>query len=502
MTSQERLKYLLNHPEELIKKKPFTRGSDRYTQDDSRNRYSVGETVDATLPDYERQIVSQSRYLAELDPACHDVLFDDNIPSITVKLNDGTYADIKSKKMAVPFQRMILSKQVQHLCTYDIQFTLDNNNPSEQDKKDFATFKKYWKRRNQGGMRTKLVRAQKSCGDAGLLFYMDRNGCIKSRLLSYQDGYVICSHNDDNGDRLLECVYYRSNGVEYIDAYADTKQYRFEKDPKAVADGKPAGWAVVGDVNGKDHGFQEIPLVTKRGQVAWDNVQDLIEVYEILYNIFLVIQKRHGWGLLYIKGTFSEKAKRIAGSVILNDASLNKDGDAKYLAPPTPDGMLDTLKLLEDTIQKGSGTTFILPKDISLSGDISGVAVQIAQSLDHEEALSAVVEWQNVADKMQRLFKYGLAKELVGKGIDAEAITRFDGMDILSTFMVWQPRSETEYNTMLETMKSNGILSQKTAVEKNTVSAPDEELRLAAEAEAARATNETNNQNGNQTEEE
>lgn len=487
MTPQERIDYLLAHPDDLIKKKPFTRGSDRITREQAPgNKTSrVGEKVAATVPEYERDIITQDRYLAELDPACHDVLFDNNIPSITAKLNDGSFVEIEFRKMSVPFQKMILNKQVQHLCTYDIQFTLDNNDPSDEEKEAFATFKKYWKRRNQGGMRTKMVRAQKSCGDAGLLFYFDRTGCIKSRLLCYQDGYVICSHNDENGDRLMECVYYKVDSIEYIDAYTDKFQYRFVKDPTKVAEGE-SGWAVDAAVNGTEHGFDEIPLVTKRGDVAWEPVQELIEVYEIIYNIFLVIQKRHGWGILYIKGTFSEKAQKIAGSVILNDASLNRDGDAKYLAPPSPDGMLDTLKLLEDSIQKGSGTTFILPKDISLSGDISGIAVQIAQSLDNEEALSAAVEWQNVADKMQRLFKFGLAKELVKKQIDKNAITKFNKMDILSTFKVWQPRSETEYNTMLETMKANGIISQKTAIEKNTVSAPDEELRVAAEEESVK----------------
>lgn len=501
MTPEEQIKHLLANPDEMIKKKPFTRGAEQHTPEtpNSENRVKVGEKTKASLPDFERYVVTQDRFLAELDPACHDVLFDENIPSITAKLKDGTYVDIEFKKMSVPFQKMIVKKHVQHLCTYDIQFTLDNNEPTEQEKKDFATFKKFWKRRNQGGMRTKMVRAQKSCGDAGLLFYFDRNGHIKSRLISYQDGYVICSHNDEFGDRLMECVYYKADGIEYIDAYTDTAQYRFSRNGVTAENN---GWVVDPNINGKKHGFPENPLVTKRGPVAWDPVEDEIEVYEIIYNIFLVIQKRHGWGVLYIKGTFNEKAKKIAGSVILNDQSLNKDGDAKYLTPPTPDGMLETLKLLEETIQKGAGATFILPKDISLSGDISGVAVQIAQSLDHEEALSSVVEWQNVADKMQRLFKYGLAMELVNTGDDKDAITRFEDMEILSTFKVWQPRSETEYNTMLESMKSNGILSQKTAVEKNTESAPDEELRIEAEKEAAAAL-EAKNQTvtGNKTEE-
>ncbi|MBP5461411.1 MAG: phage portal protein [Lachnospiraceae bacterium] len=471
---------MLAHPEELIKKKPFTRGSDSACQDNENEDANVGETVTATLPDFSRKIISQARYLAELDPACHDVLFDDNIPSITAKVGENQYVEIKFRKLAIPFQKMILNKKVQHLCTYDIQFTLDNSKPSEKAKDDFALFKKYWKRRNQGGMRTKLVRSQLSCGDGGLLFYFDRNDHIKSRLLSYKDGYVICSHNDDNGDRLLECVYYKSGEDEYIDVYSDKNQWRLKKDAWTDEKGNAHLWAVDPEVNGVEHGFEEIPLVTKRGDVAWEQVQELIEVYEVIYNIFIVIQKRHGWGILYIKGTFSEHAKKLAGSVILNDTTLNKDGSAQYLTPPSPQGTIDTLNLMEESIQKGAGATFILPKDLHLSGDVSGVAVQIAQSLDNEEALAAVGEWQNVADKMTRLFKYGLSKELVKKG-DKDAVTRFSALEIMSTFKVWQPRSETEYNTMLETMKANGILSRKTAVEKNTESSPDEEIRIATE---------------------
>ena len=475
------LAQLLANPKELLKKKPFTRGSDSPTPigpDGLSGAAQVGATVTAELPNFEREVISQSRYLAELDPASHDVLFDENIPSITAKLKDGSYVDIKFQKMAIPFQKAILKKKVLHLCGNDILFTLDNEKPSEDVVKDFATFKRYWKQRNQGGMRTKMVTAQLSCGDAGLLYYFDRHGCIKSRLLSYQDGYVICSHNDDNGDRLAEAVYYKSDDKEYIDVYTDLYQYRYVK-----SDG--GEWKMDSTVNGKKHGFTEIPLVTKRGSVAWDDVETLIEVYEIIYNIFLVIQKRHGWGVLYIKGTFDQKAKKIAGNIILNDSSLNHDGDAKFLAPPSPQNMIETLKLMEESIQKGAGVTFILPKDISLSGDVSGVAVQIAQSLDNEEALSAAIEWQNVASKMARLFKYGLAKELVKKEKDKTAITRFVAMDISASFKIWRPRSDAEYNQMLVQLKGAGVLSQQTAIEKNTESTPDESLRVEKETREA-----------------
>lgn len=497
MTPQEKITYLISHPEELLRKKPFTRGTAHPVPSCETTEAEVGETLPAVLPDTKKRIISQKRYLAELDPSCHDVLFDENIPSITAKIGDNQYVEIEFRKMGVPIQREILNKQVLHLCGYDIQFTLDNNAPTDEERKDFATFKRYWKRRNQGGMRTKMVRAQKTCGDAGLLYYFDRYGRIKSRLISYEDGYVICSHNDDNGDRLLESIYYRVGDIQYIDTFTDTQQFRHVKDPGKVTEDGESEWKIDPNVNGIEHGFNEIPLVTKRGHVAWDSVQDIIEVYEIIYNIFLVIQKRHGWGILYIKGTFDQYAKKLAGAIILNDSSLNHDGSAQFLTPPTPQGMLDTLKLMEESIQKGSGTTFILPKDLSLSGDVSGVAVQIAQSLDNEEALAAAIEWQNVADKMCRLFKYGLAVELAKKRNDTTAVTRFLGMDVLASFKVWRPRSDSEYNQMLSTMVGAGILSTKTGIEKNTEAAPDEELRVSAEADAAASEEGTNNNNTN-----
>jgi hypothetical protein len=233
----------------------------------------------------------------------------------------------------------------------------------------------------------------------------------------------------------------------------------------------------------KAHGFSEIPLVTKRGKVAWDNVQSIIEVYEIIYNIFLVIQKRHGWGILYIKGKFNDTAKKIAGAIVLNDTSIDGNGSAEFKAPPSPQNMIDTLNLMEETIQKGSGTTFLLPKDVNSSGDISAQAIMLTQSLDIENALQGVIEWQNVADKMARLFKEGLAKELVLYNKDEYAVTDFDNLDISAKFKVWMPRNESEYNQTLVTLAGAGLISKETGIEKNTISNPDEKMRVQREFE-------------------
>ena len=148
--------------------------------------------------------------------------------------------------------------------------------------------------------------------------------------------------------------------------------------------------------------------------------------------------------------------------------------------------MFETLKNLLRAIQIASSTTFILPDDIRLSGDVSGLAVQLTKELDLLNAEQKVIDWQNVADKMVRLFKFGLAKELVNKGIKADAVTEFENLHINAEFEVWRPFNNTEYNIMLSNMKQSGIISQETAIEENTVSKPDEKARVQREIEEQR----------------
>ena len=198
MSNEEIIRDLLSSPDKLLMKKPFTRGGKITTLPaaiyGNLRTVDMNETVRVSLPKFKKIPIPQEQYLLELDPECHKVLFDQNIPSITMKLNDGNWAELKYKKMSIPFQRIIKDKHVLHLCGNKMQFTMMRQNPTEQQVRDFATFKQYWEQRNQDGMRTKLVNSQLSCGDGGLLYYFDRNGRIKSKLISFMDGYVLCPH--------------------------------------------------------------------------------------------------------------------------------------------------------------------------------------------------------------------------------------------------------------------------------------------------------------------
>lgn len=483
MTQQEHqdlINSLLSDPDKLRKKRPFTRGYEHGVEGYKEGEaVTVGNVIDAGLPRFKKIIVSQETFMKELDPNSHDVLFDENIPSICVKVADGDFREIKHARMAIPIQRLIKDEQLVYLTTNKMQFTQVDVNPTDAQNEDFITFKQYWDLRNQDGMKNKMVDTQLSYGEAGLLYYFDYKGRVKSRILSYADGYVLCSHNDQNGDRIIESVYYCKDGVEYIDSYDDVNMTRWTNDTLATDD-EDMGWK---RHEAKPHGFNEIPLITKRGDVAWSGAQSIIEVYEEVFNVFNAIQKRFGWGILYIKGRFSEKAKKIAGSVILNDTSMDGNGDAKYLTPPSPEGMLDTLKNLLRAIQIASSTTFILPDDIRLSGDVSGLAVQLTKELDLQNAMQKVIDWQNVADKMVRLFKYGLSKELVAKGIKDNAVTEFDNLNINAKFKVWRPFNDYEYNQMLTILTGAGILSKESGIELSTVGKPDEKARVQRETE-------------------
>lgn len=485
MNVREDIQALLNDPERLLQKKPFTRGADRTFFPRIKKTTEVGETIQVNLPKYRRYNLPQEQYLRELDCACHDVLFDENIPSICVKLKDGSYSDIRFEKTSLPIQQLIKNKQLMHLAANRMQFTLTDINPTDVQQLCYTTFKQYWDLRNQDGMKWKMVDTQLSVGDAGLLYYFDRYGCIKSRIISFPN-YVLCPHNDQNGDRLLETIYYMNGNDEIIDNYDDEYLYRIIKNEDSEE------WQYLPPIK---HGFYEIPLVTKRGQVAWDKVQPLINSYEILYNIFNAIQKRYGWGIFYIKGRFKDDGKRIAGSVVLNDTNPEGKGDAKFLTPSSPQGMLDTLNLIMESIQLGSSTTFLLPKDIKTGGDISGITIQLVQSMDIESAMSRVVEWQNVADKMVRLFKYGLSKELVNKGIMPTAITDFEKLNINAKFKVWKPLNDYEFNQMITMLYGAGVISKETAVEMNTMSKPDEKARITKEQEETILTNQNINNN-------
>ena len=97
---KEQIKYLIDNPDELLQKKPFFRGVVDYSSLWNYTReVSINQTVRAELPKFKKKVISQQQFLEELDPQCHKVLFDQNVPSITMKLDNGSYVEIEYQKI-------------------------------------------------------------------------------------------------------------------------------------------------------------------------------------------------------------------------------------------------------------------------------------------------------------------------------------------------------------------------------------------------------------------
>ena len=432
------------------------------------------EQVVAELPDVTYNGVPQKKLLAEYEPASHSVTKDEGIPSISVRVLDG-YAPVADLVTTHPYQKNILAKDVIHICGNKTEHTLLSQNPTKEMEANAIMIKEYWEEKVIDGVRNDAVRAQKKVGCVGWLFYHNYKKEIACRALSYPD-YTICPHYDRNKDPLIHSVYYtdEETKLKRIDSYDEKYRYSHIQ----IEDSRDSyEWRLEIEA----HGFSRMPLLVQTGEPSWNDVQNLIDAYETIYNIFLVIMKRHGWGILYLRGNINQTAKKIAGSVIMQDSSLDGNGMAEFKAPPSPDGMFAMLESLEEQIQIGARCTFLLPKDIKSNGDVSGLAIQLTQSGDIEKAIDSIADWQKTMNDATALFIEGLAKELVNKGIKPDAVTEFAKLRMGTKMQVFMPKSQAELVQTITTLKGAGLLSQETAIEivqGQGLGKPSEKLRV------------------------
>lgn len=453
---------------DILKKKPFTRGLSNLVIDGSEASPNTMEVV--SLPMLSYKTVSQDRFLKELDPASHDIHKDDNVPTIVAKLSDGGYYEIKDIRMALAYQQMIVEKQTLYLCGKQTQFTLLNPKPTKEEKSLFANAKAAWLKKNMEQVKTEAIKKQKSVGDAAVIHYISSSNECRAKVVSYMDGYILLPHYDTNGELEVFGLYYSYGAnTERLDVYdrATMKSY------VRSTDAENAEWAEISSV---PHGYKKVPVSYIRGDVAWNKAQSLIEVKEILYNIFTVIMKRHGWGMLYIKGTVDTKMKKIAGSVILQDTSPEGTGSAEYKAPPTPEGMQNLLTDLHKQIQMMSNTVFLLPEDVKVGGDISGAAMKTMMSSAYEKALLDTVYYDPFMDSMIDLFIYGY-------GIEEAKSAQYGRLSIKGDFDIWFPQSDSDVVNNIVALKGGKAISTQTATEMSPYSAHDEIERIREEIE-------------------
>lgn len=459
----ERKNTLLANPSKLLYKKPFTRGVNEEFIRIYRQDILDEDKLIAEIPSYTGRTISQAQYLLELDPSSHAIMFNDDLPRLSSNPN-ASWDEANTYRASFAIQRQILSQHSEYVNTNGMKLILLNQEPTPEIHKTFISIKEEWVSRNMNIYKKRLYDEQKSVGDASLLYYFNAAGVLKCRVLSYKKGYQLIPQYDENGDMLLISVYYKSNGKLRLDTYDETTLYKF-----TYEDGKE--WQLT---SSEKHGFSQIPLIYIRGEVAWEAGQGLIDIYELLYNIYMIIEKKVGFPLLYIIGK-ADLAKRSDTAVMLKDSSVdNAKSDAKYLNPDEPKGFQNLLDDLFKKIQICTSSVLLAADEIKVTSDISGVALKMLRSSVYERAQNDIREYDEVADAMFSVFKEGVSKEL-------KQYSKWNLCKIRAEYEIWAPQSDTEFVSRLVIQKQSNIISGETATELSMDSQPDEIDRLRRE---------------------
>lgn len=460
------LDWYFSSPERLLLKETFKRGCNqsRYAKY-SELTSGINDLSEAVLPTDSKREISQDEYLMEYDPSLHTIHYNNSIPTIAVKIGDKiTRVDRIIK--ASSLQKNIHAIHVLHLTGNPMNLSLAEDG-DEETNKIFSEYKQVASYKNVDKHRVDAVSKQKKVGDVGTLHYL-KNGRYRIKTLSYDKGYVVIENKDEDNDVIARSVYYKTDDEYVIDTYDDTYMYRYTK--PIVSEGKDIVWS---RVKKEKHGFSIIPLMYKRGVVAWEYGQTAIEMYEIIDNLLAVIQKRFGQFAIYFKGIVDESTFQSDGStLVINDPNQEGNGDMKVIEFPEPKGMLEYLKHILNDIQRQCSVTFISPDMIKLGSDPSASAIMLTMKNDIALATQTVNEWSDWANEFTFLTQEGFDLERSKNGTGS--LGYFTRPRIKASFQVWTPESNSTLIANLQMEKSMGAISDKTLTEKTPHAAPDE----------------------------
>ncbi|MDH6354741.1 SPP1 family phage portal protein [Dysgonomonas sp. PH5-45] len=478
---------LLGNPQKILIKKPFTRGVTPYVS--PLCGFTDVATI-ATLPRRREYVVSQDTFLDELDPYSHAIhsrfVLDDKKVLITYKEDivneDGDVVEVERERedtipvtrMAFPFQEVIATKQKVHLTGNDLQLTLANETQTTEDKKYFTTLKQFYISKNMDIALSENVENQLTTGDTALLQFFNKRGELDWKVYSWKDGYCLLPHYDEYDELILFGIYYSDidgdSSSEFLDVWDDTLKYRYKKD----------GYEFKLIANPKPHGFKEIPIAYKRGDVAWNKVQKPIEDFELHASLWAESVRYYGDPLLFLKGSVDilpgrdERGKVLAGE--------DGDADGKLLQANESKNVTNLMDFMLKEIFRGSHTISFSPETVKTSGDLPGITVKLLFSSAVEKAISEAKKWDGFIDRMLRLFIYGI-------GIESKSSAQLGRLKVFGKIIPYIPQNDTEIISNINNSKSQGTISVETATDIHPYAAADENKRVAVETEKENSDN-------------
>lgn len=474
MIREHDIKWFMENPTRLMEMKPFTRGGKMlgHGYETAQSGVLNNTTMCTGFANLELQPISQDTYITEYRPDLHHIILNKAIPHIKV-LIDGMPLPFVEITQTASFQKLIHSAHVRNLTANQVEFNLCAEDTDESMNKVFGTIKQEWLWRGLEWDKYQSINICKQLGNVGTLFMYDSElNKYSVKEFSYEDGYQIVPNYDEYGTEIARSLIYQIDGSIIIDTYDAKKHYHLTQTNN--------GW----DIKDELHGFSRIPLLHKRGKVAWEYAQSSIEMWELMANINAIALKRFGTFALVLIGEMdSDSFKRDSSSLIINLSSDTSQGkqDAKVLEFPEPQTMDAYLKTLEEKISLFSSTSFITPKDITTSNS-GGNGIALAMSNDYSLATQSAMDWQKFINEMVYLHQEGLDLETNG-------IYKYSQLKIGAKIVPWS--LETNNTKITNLAMEAPYLSTRTILEKCPDAAPDEVERVTFERGSLISRNDT-----------
>lgn len=456
--------------DDLLVRRPFTRVRPDF-------KPILASTTDAfkkipLVDDCRFDIVTPSQFIREYFPSGH--LINDRVYyKDKIKYDEETKRHFTQEvvRVSFPFQYIIAAQQIVHLCGNDIHHELSASSPTEAEVKLLREFNHAWLSHNMEISMYWFVKSVKIVGDAAMVIFLDENGHVGSKVLSYLEGDSLYPHYDSISGKLNKFVRkysdYNENGDEittWLEVWDSRRLTRYRRDNTGIR-GKIArakdmlNLNSYTEVESVPHGFNEVPVAYMRADIGacWSLVQDCIDKFELAVSHLCQNNMAYAFPIMVLKGDSVEVQGDIYGDV--KAITMGANDEASYLSSPqASEAFRLQLDYLLKMIFLGSFT--VMPPEVK-SGDLPGVSIKLIYSPSLERAIIDAKEFDPALDTIVRLFKRAY-------GVESKQSSAFETLPVFSWIEPYIHSNTAELIQNLATSVQNGFLSRATASELST----------------------------------
>lgn len=479
---------------DLLTKQPFYRLQNGGKDAQKYNKPMYVDNMKYTERSLIGSVMTQADYLEEFYPFSHRVMSDFYFPEF---YNYTEYVDDDGKKqiewnreetfrIGATIQCVTTVQQLVHLCGNDIHHEVTDENITERTQELYKAYCKEWLRKDTEVAFYKLVESVKMTADGAIVFFMN-NGKLGMRVLSFLNGDTLFPHYDpitgDMTNFARKFSSYDEEGKEII-SWVEIWDDRYLTRYRQAKTGMKGLTSQIKDYFGMDgydvvfrqeHGFSRCPVIYKRDKhngPCWNNVQNLIDDYEVALSYFAKNNAGVALPSYKLKGDDIDIQGDPLGRI--RAFTMGKEDDVSIIQPQQlSENYTQYIKYLLDEIFQGG---FIVKHPELKSGDTPTGTMKLyyAPSLDLAEL--ECKDYQETITDMETLFCEGWGIE---NGIITEALEFRDHLYGFQTPFIHENNSSLIAD--LVSAKNSGILSAESATEHNPYANNGEFRRVTAE---------------------